>query len=448
MASFTCITCHVAFSDADIQRAHYKSDWHRYNLKRKVVELPPVSAFTFDERVRQHRNTAVSKDTEGISGFFCKLCQKRFGTRNAFDNHKKSKKHRDFEEKYLDKVKIQIENVTTDSEKDNDTILNVQAKLDKAVGDAKLDIDQPKILQSKADEVSRQFKPGDNPRMRWFQEQATESDLWEDMEDGSDIEEMDSTSCTKDDDADMESLLSDTSSTSKQRLITPTECLICLKKSDDMELNVIHMSMKHGLFIPDIDYVINLEGLLLYLGKKVGVGNICLWCNETGKAFYSISSVQKHMKDKGHSKVFFTGEAALEYVDFYNFKTVDGDSNESEEEDESKYNIYDDGEMESQDTELVLPSGATVGHRSLYKYYKQNFPTVQRYGKLSKKRKTLARLISQYKAIGWHSSSRQQIQLLHKDVSFFQSKRAKYHLKLGERNSKTQMKHFRSQINF
>ena len=42
--SFTCISCHVAFKEANIQREHYKTDWHRYNLKRKVVELPPVTA--------------------------------------------------------------------------------------------------------------------------------------------------------------------------------------------------------------------------------------------------------------------------------------------------------------------------------------------------------------------------------------------------------------------
>lgn len=42
--SFTCISCHVAFKEASIQREHYKTDWHRYNLKRKVVDLPPVTA--------------------------------------------------------------------------------------------------------------------------------------------------------------------------------------------------------------------------------------------------------------------------------------------------------------------------------------------------------------------------------------------------------------------
>jgi len=50
-AIYTCITCHIAFDDAELQRSHYKTDWHRYNLKRKVVALPPVSAENFAEKV-------------------------------------------------------------------------------------------------------------------------------------------------------------------------------------------------------------------------------------------------------------------------------------------------------------------------------------------------------------------------------------------------------------
>lgn len=48
---FTCISCQVAFVDPEKQREHFQSDWHRYNLKRKVAELPPVTAESFRERV-------------------------------------------------------------------------------------------------------------------------------------------------------------------------------------------------------------------------------------------------------------------------------------------------------------------------------------------------------------------------------------------------------------
>ena len=52
---YTCMTCRVAFADADQQRAHYKTDWHRYNLKRKVATMPPVTAENFQKRVLAQR---------------------------------------------------------------------------------------------------------------------------------------------------------------------------------------------------------------------------------------------------------------------------------------------------------------------------------------------------------------------------------------------------------
>ncbi len=55
MSAYTCIGCRVAFADADLQRAHYKTDWHRYNLKRKVADMPPVTAENFQKRVLAQR---------------------------------------------------------------------------------------------------------------------------------------------------------------------------------------------------------------------------------------------------------------------------------------------------------------------------------------------------------------------------------------------------------
>ncbi|XP_024539369.1 ankyrin repeat and zinc finger domain-containing protein 1-like [Selaginella moellendorffii] len=39
-----CLTCNVVIGDAQEFREHYKSDWHEHNLKRKVRQLPPLSA--------------------------------------------------------------------------------------------------------------------------------------------------------------------------------------------------------------------------------------------------------------------------------------------------------------------------------------------------------------------------------------------------------------------
>lgn len=38
-----CSTCDVIVGDAKQYREHFKSDWHKHNLKRKTRQLPPVS---------------------------------------------------------------------------------------------------------------------------------------------------------------------------------------------------------------------------------------------------------------------------------------------------------------------------------------------------------------------------------------------------------------------
>ena len=68
MATYTCITCRVMFADkdgnegraAELQKEHYKTDWHRYNLKRKVADLPPVTAENFQQRVLTQKQQVTS----------------------------------------------------------------------------------------------------------------------------------------------------------------------------------------------------------------------------------------------------------------------------------------------------------------------------------------------------------------------------------------------------
>ncbi len=50
--SLTCISCKVMFTVAKDQKEHYKSDLHRFNLKRKVANLPPVTKEQFEQKVQ------------------------------------------------------------------------------------------------------------------------------------------------------------------------------------------------------------------------------------------------------------------------------------------------------------------------------------------------------------------------------------------------------------
>lgn len=96
-APYTCITCHVAFINGELQRAHYKTDWHRYNLKRKVADLGPITASEFTEKVESIQQQRSEKNIDGNNkaALACKDCGKAFTSENGLLNHIKSKKHID-----------------------------------------------------------------------------------------------------------------------------------------------------------------------------------------------------------------------------------------------------------------------------------------------------------------------------------------------------------------
>lgn len=96
--AFTCITCHAMFSDADTQRFHYRSDWHRINLSRKVQELPPLSEAVFSLQAANNQGDSgsikeTSKKTFSTARKACSVCRKSFSSEKAMVNHAKSTGH-------------------------------------------------------------------------------------------------------------------------------------------------------------------------------------------------------------------------------------------------------------------------------------------------------------------------------------------------------------------
>jgi pre-60S factor REI1 len=74
--------------------------------------------------------------------------------------------------------------------------------------------------------------------------------------------------------------------------LPPETCPFCLNPSSNLEQNVSHMHLTHGLFIPEKEYLIDLRGLIVYLSEKIAVGNFCIYC---GKSFSSAEGVRAHM---------------------------------------------------------------------------------------------------------------------------------------------------------
>lgn len=53
---------------------------------------------------------------------------------------------------------------------------------------------------------------------------------------------------------------------------------------------------------------------------QISQGYMCLWCNESGRTFYSMEAARAHMIDKGHCKMLHEGLALAEYADYYDYR--------------------------------------------------------------------------------------------------------------------------------
>ncbi len=301
--SHQCMACQVGFSDPESQREHYKTDWHRYNLKRKVAEMAPVSKEIFDQRMATHeaQMKLLSGETKEPTGY-CAACRKSFNTQKAYENHLASKKHKETAAKF-------------DKKEDKDLIENNRLNR------------KPSESTADAEEMEEDIEV-----------EEVDSDEWDEFDEGGDP-------------------------------VPVTDCVFCSHHSRDLERNLVHMTEKHSFFLPDADYLVDLEGMMTYLGEKVGQGLMCLYCNERSKHFQSLSAVQRHMEDKQHCRIKHDQDALLEYSRFYDFTAsypdADGGEGGEEGEDAVELNQIDDSGYE-----LVLPSGARVGHRSLMRYYR------------------------------------------------------------------------------
>lgn len=384
MPMFTCITCRVSFADSDIQRRHYKTDWHRYNLKRKVAEMPPVTAEVFQQKVLAQKAEVEAQQQSKTKSLHCQLCNKTFSSENAFSNHLSSKKHKDVEANKANKAKKQ-ESLITESQ------------------------------------FSNNFKRKDSKET---DPQNTESENAESLSHNGD-----------DDDDEDDDIEEDT--------LEVTDCLFCPHHSVSLEENLKHMTRSHSFFIPDLEYVVDLKGLVTYLCEKVGMGNMCLYCNDKGKSFFSLEAVQSHMVDKGHTKMNYEGDAVLEYADFYDFSSSYPDYNPDEENEGDEIQGRDSTlAVNEQTLELCLPSGAKIGHRNMRHIYKQNLPPER-----SHHSKVIQSIMADYKALGWHgtiaSAARQKV----KDVRLRNIQQAKRNVDISVKANRMQ-KHFRPQVVF
>ncbi|KAJ5906206.1 Cytoplasmic 60S subunit biogenesis factor REI1 [Penicillium subrubescens] len=340
---YTCNTCLVAFHRSDAQRDHMRKDWHLYNMKRRIASLPPVSLEVFNEKVIAAKANSTEAAAKASFEKTCHPCQKTFYSENSYQNHIKSSKHKQRE---------------TRLRKEGD---------DASVLSSAFSLGEP-VSKSNENEIA---KVTDGLKSATIQEED------EDVEMQNDKTEF-----------------------------SVSRCLFCLADSADAQANVEHMYKTHGMFVPEQTYLVDLDGLLNYLYRKITENHECLYCHAIRN---NAEGARTHMRDKGHCMIAFEAEEEqIEIGQYYDFRSTYSDGEDDEEDEDmadaggvkvkgsdgdddgwetDASSVDDDDEIGSRrkapviyqdEYELHLPSGRSIGHRSLAKYYRQNlhsYPT-------------------------------------------------------------------------
>ncbi|KAJ1652909.1 pre-60S factor rei1 [Dispira simplex] len=369
---YTCLACQVAFHSAELQRNHYRSDWHRYNLKRKIAELPPVNAENFAQRVLNQQAQSTEEAKQATEKHYCLVCRKQYGSNNAYQSHLVSKKHRETEQRQARQAKQEPSGKETNT---------TNAPVDRAfpVSEDEGDVDQGKPsteaqVSTTAPQAESEIAVPTEGRERPLQEAlAQEREINRALDQAQTEEEF--------------LALIDKKMKCAPRL-APEDCLFCPHHSATFEANMDHMKTLHSFFIPDAEYLTDLRGLITYLGEKVTVANVCLYCNGRGRGLRSTEAVRRHMQDKGHCMIAYSDEVdILEISDYYDFSTSYPDHAQAKGAEDMEIDAASgpsDGRRQARavdnnvawgdsNLELVLPSGARVGHRDLRHYYRQRF---------------------------------------------------------------------------
>ncbi|KAK1984409.1 zinc finger protein Yan [Colletotrichum cereale] len=316
---YTCNTCSVAYRNIDLQRGHMKSDWHRYNLKRRVASLPPIASEVFNEKVLQARAVQTAEAEKALFERSCDACQKSYSSENAYQNHLTSQKH---------KVRVAaIARRKGGVADDASSVMSSTFSLGEPIA-----VDKENELDSEAEEEFTQVVEGlkkanihefhderpspvkrpSNPHLSAQGQRAGDE--------ASINRESDST----------------TPVPSKPEIAWSTKsCLFCNYESPTAPLNANHMERFHDMFIPEKQYLVDLEGLLQHLQERIHEGHQCLYCFKTKKTAFA---VQTHMRDKGHCKIpYDTEEVQLDIGDFYDFRSTysDGDESDDDEADQN-----------------------------------------------------------------------------------------------------------------
>nr|POE64941.1 cytoplasmic 60s subunit biogenesis factor rei1 like [Quercus suber] len=308
---FTCNTCQVAFRTSDLQRTHMQSDWHRYNLKRKVASLPPLASEVFAEKVLANKATAAATAARASFEKACDACAKTYYSQNAYVNHLGSQKHK-------------LSSARLNAKAGNET---------ESLADSTFSLGDPiEFASTTASAVAANGEEHDLQAEEEFEEIAEglkNADLNTTADPVARRPTVPTPSKALGSQSKVDETQSDEEDAEFEHEANFAQCLFCNYISPTKELNLHHMSRQHGFFIPERDYIVDLAGLVTYLSETIHVLHQCLFCH---KSVHTASGVQTHMRDRGHCMIAYsTEDEQMELGEFYDFSSTYSDD-ESEDE--------------------------------------------------------------------------------------------------------------------
>lgn len=73
--------------------------------------------------------------------------------------------------------------------------------------------------------------------------------------------------------------------------INPKQSLFDKHISESVQANVDYMYKKYGFFIPDIEYLVDMEGLIGYCAEKIKLGHTCLYSQKNVQDVARMSAI-------------------------------------------------------------------------------------------------------------------------------------------------------------
>lgn len=311
----------------------------RYNLKRRVASLPPLTSEVFTEKVLANKASAAATAARASFEKTCPACQKTYYSENAYNNHLNSQKHKS---NVVKAGRAHLDDAASVS----GSVMSSAFSLGESMAEsdaASIDHEAEKEFSEVVDGIKNTRLDGHEPvsrrptRPRHSQPEHLPSHP---------LSPSETNGSTQGDDA------SSVTSSNKPSVDPLHDCLFCNYRSPNFNLNLHHMGRFHGMFIPESEFLVEPENLIKYLSQKIHDKHQCLRCH---KAVHSSSGIQTHMRDRGHCMIAFESDAELvEIGQFYDFRSSYPDAEQFEA-------LEQEAEDDSDDSTSTAGGGVKLG---------------------------------------------------------------------------------------